>query len=92
MENPEAETVATSALAWLAEEPDRIGAFLGTTGLDPADVVAAARTPEFLGAVLDFVLSDDALVLAFASAVKVAPERVGRARAALPGGDDPHWT
>ncbi|MEM9429962.1 MAG: DUF3572 family protein [Pseudomonadota bacterium] len=92
MENDQAETLAASALAWLAEEPDRVGAFLDTTGLDRADIAAAARTPEFLAAVLDFVLSDETHVLAFAASSNVPPERVRRARAALPGGADPHWT
>ena len=35
-----AEALALSALGWIAEDPERIGAFLGQSGLDP-DVLRA---------------------------------------------------
>ncbi|MBK5928783.1 DUF3572 domain-containing protein [Rhodobaculum claviforme] len=87
-----AETVALRALAWLMGPADLAETFLGASGLSPQDLRLRATEPETLAAVLDFVLMDDQWVLAFAAAEGVAPDRVARARAALPGGDLPHWT
>ncbi|QHQ33980.1 DUF3572 domain-containing protein [Algicella marina] len=84
--------LAVSALIWLSEEPDRMGAFLAQTGADAANIRAAAQDPAFLGAVLDFVLLSDEGVLAFAEQHQVPPETIVAARAALPGGDLPNWT
>ncbi len=87
-----AETVALRALGWIAGDAERLGAFLGASGLDPATLRARAADPEMLASVLDFLLADDAQVLAFAADAGLAPEAALRARAALPGGDLPHWT
>lgn len=53
---------------------------------------ARAGDPEFLGFVLDFLLSDEAALVAFAEESGLSPDRPLRARAALPGGQLPHWT
>ncbi|MCC5985722.1 MAG: DUF3572 family protein [Rhodobacteraceae bacterium] len=87
-----AETVALAALGWLAAQDDLWPVFLGATGADAAAVRAGAGDPEFLAAVLDFILMDDAWVIAAAAAQEVAPERLAQARAALPGGAAVHWT
>jgi hypothetical protein len=55
-------------------------------------VRARAADPEFLGFVLDFLLSDEAALVAFAEEAGIAPDRPLRARAALPGGELPNWT
>lgn len=92
MRRAEAAEIGEQALVWLAGEPEALGAFLGASGLDPGDLRARAREPEFLGFLLDFLLSDEALLLAFCAAAGIAPALPARARAALPGGDLPHWT
>ena len=91
-ETKTAETLAVQALAWLAEDATRLGGFLAMTGAEAGTLRQAAGDPAFLGAVLDFLLTDDAHVLGFAAAADIAPETVAQARAALPGGDLPHWT
>ena len=88
----EAEALAARALAWMAGDHELIGRFLAASGAGPAELRAAAAEPGFLGFVLDYVLADEATLLAFAEADGVRPERVARARAALPGGDLPNWT
>ena len=45
-----------------------------------------------LMAILDFLLGDEDLLLAFCAEAGVAPTVPARARAALPGGDAPNWT
>ena len=87
-----AEALALRALVWTLDDDDRRGAFMATTGAAPADLAAGARDPAFLGAVLDFLLSDEARVIAFCTAENVAFDAPLRARAGLPGGDVPHWT
>lgn len=92
MQRETAETLALRALGWLAGNEDLLPVFLGATGADMADIRAGAADPAFLGAVLDFVLMDDAWVLGFAEAAAVPPQSVQQARAALPGGDEVNWT
>lgn len=87
-----AETVAAQALAWLAADPDLFGVFLGTSGASQDDVKALLQDPGFLGSVLDFILMDDAWVVAFCDANTLAYDAPMRARAALPGGEQVHWT
>lgn len=87
----DAETVAALALSWLAEA-ELLDPFAAQTGADLAQVRALAADPAFLGAVLDFVLTRDDWVRDAAAAQGVPPERLALARAALPGGDLPHWT
>lgn len=92
MPNEEAEILATRALAWLAADPDLMAGFFGSTGLGPQDVAAAVTQPEGLAAIMDYIFSDDHLVLRAAEHLGVSPEKLIHARAQLPGGDLPHWT
>lgn len=87
-----AETLAIEALGWIAAQPDRAGAFLGSTGAGADDLRTRASDPEFLGFVLDFLLADEAALLEFCADHGHAPDRPFRARAGLPGGDLPNWT
>ncbi|MFN3972587.1 MAG: DUF3572 domain-containing protein [Gemmobacter sp.] len=87
-----AETLALQVLAWLVGQPDTLGAFLTLTGASAADLACGARDPAFLGAVMDFVLAEDARVIDCAAALDCPPMRIAEARAGLPGGDLPHWT
>lgn len=87
-----AETLALRALGWLMADEGQRDAFMAATGTDPRDLGRLVREPEFLGAVLDFLLADEPRLLAFCEAEAVRPEDPMRARAALPGGDLPHWT
>ena len=71
---------------------DAEGAFLGSTGCSSDELRTRASDPEFLGFVLDFLMQDEAALLAFCETSGLQPDRPIRARAALPGGDLPHWT
>ena len=92
MQAGDAETLALRALAWLAGNDELLPVFLGSTGAALGDLRGRAREPEFLASVLDFLLMDDAWVTGFAAAEGVRPESLAEARAALPGGGNPHWT
>jgi hypothetical protein len=83
-----AETLAIQALAFIGEEPDRLGAFLAASGIGPDAIRDAAREPDFLAGVLDHMLSDESLLLAFADSAGLDPASIARARRALGG---QHW-
>jgi hypothetical protein len=87
-----AQVLALQALAWIAEDQDRLAGFMANTGAAPADLRARATDPDFLGAVLDFLLTDDQLVIGFCDAQGLAYTLPQAARAALPGGAAFHWT
>jgi hypothetical protein len=87
-----AETLALQAVSWLAADADLLGAFLNESGASLASLVVDLKRPEFLAAVLDFVLGDDQRVLAFAAQLEIRPESVAQHRAMLHGGDLPNWT
>ena len=87
-----AETVALQALAWLVAHEDLLPVFLGSSGLDETDLRTRAGDPELLAAVLDFLLMDDAWVKGFCDAHQLPYGRLIEARAALPGGEQVHWT
>lgn len=87
-----AETVALQGLGWIAGQEDLMGVFLGSTGVSESDLKTQVAEPEFLAAVLDFLLMDDAWVQGAAEAASLPPERLMEARAALPGGAQVNWT
>lgn len=87
-----AETLALQALGWIAGQDELATAFLGSTGCSAGELRTRASDPEFLGFVLDFLMQDEAALVAFCETSGVQPDRPIRARAALPGGDLPHWT
>jgi len=83
-----AEIVAIQALAFVAGDPERLGAFLAESGIGPDTLRSAAADPRFLAHVLDFVMRDDATVKAFAAASQLHPTNIAAAHQAL---NDPHW-
>jgi hypothetical protein len=81
----EAEALAVAALGYLASEPDRLGMFLSETGLGPENVRAAASSPGFMAAVLDYLIGNEAVLLDFAADQGIDPAAIPAARNALPG-------
>jgi hypothetical protein len=62
------------------------------SGLAPLDLRRRAADPDMLLAVLDFLLSDDGMVLAFCAEAGLAPHAPMAALMALQGGAGMHWT
>lgn len=87
-----AETLAAQAFSWLADDADRLNAFMAMTGAAPVDLVRNIATPTFLGTVLDYILTDDQIVKDFCDARGFAYTAPMQARAMLPGGDVWNWT
>ena len=78
-----AEMLAIQALAFIGEEPERLAAFLQSSGLAIEKVREAAQQSGFLVGVLEHMLDDESLLLAFAASAGVDPAAIGHARAAL---------
>jgi hypothetical protein len=87
-----AETIALQALGWLVGNEELLPVFLGATGASVSDLAKSAKQPTFLGSVLDFLVMDDAWVIAFCDAAGLPYEAPMQARAGLPGGEQMHWT
>jgi len=83
-----AEIVAIQALAFIAEEPERMAAFLSATGIEAATIRDAARAPDLLVGVLEHMLGDESLLIAFADSAAIDPAEIARARHALGGSWD----
>jgi Protein of unknown function (DUF3572) len=74
-----AETIGLQALGFLASDDNRIAKFLSLTGIDPSDLIAQAKSPNMLLAVLEHLGQDESLLLVFASENGLAPEAIGEA-------------
>jgi hypothetical protein len=80
-----AQTIALKALGYLAADEDLLEPFLNSTGLVAGDLRVGATDSAFLAGVLDYVLQNEALLLAFAASEELAPETIVQARQRLPG-------
>ncbi len=92
MQREAAEMVAVRVLAWLARNDDLMQLFLNASGCGAEDLRAQAADPAFLVSVLDFLMMDDAWIVAYCAAEGLANDVPMRARQALPGGGEVHWT
>ena len=69
-----AEMLAIQALAFIAEEPERLNGFLSVTGTSAGATSAKPRaSPDFLAGVLEHMLGDESLLLAFAESAGIDP-------------------
>jgi len=82
-----AEMLAIQALGFIAAEPQRLRRFLDMTGIEAAEIRAAARAPRFLAGVLEHMLADESLLLAFTAEAGIDPAEVARARSLI----GPDW-
>ncbi len=85
MHSSAAQTLALKALTHLAGDGDNLLRFLRISGLEPDDLRQRAGDPELLAAVIDFLLSDEALCTGFSAAEGIDPRMLHAARRALPG-------
>lgn len=82
-----AEHLAIQALSFIAGEPERLGRFLAISGIGPHQIRAASREPGFLAGVLDYLSSDERLLLDFAAESSFDPPSIEKARAVLGAGE-----
>ena len=75
--------LAVQALTFIAEDQTRMSRFLAATGLEPGQIRAAAQQEGFFVGVLEHMLGDESLLVAFADSAGIDPAEIARARAAL---------
>ncbi len=92
MKHEQAEILALKALTYLAGQEDDMCRFVALSGMAAGDMMERASDPELLAGILDFFLSNEALLTAFCDAHAINPEDPACARRTLPGGGLPHWT
>jgi Protein of unknown function (DUF3572) len=80
-----AETLALKALAYLVNSPDELDRFLATSGVNVHTLRSSAGEPELLAAVMDFLLSQEALLTRFCEDESLDSKTIHLARRALPG-------
>lgn len=92
MQQEQAEILALKALTYLAGLDEMMDRFSALSGMAAGDILERAGEPEMLAGIMDFFLTDEALLTEFCEEHEIDPEDLARARMALPGGDLPHWT
>jgi hypothetical protein len=83
-----AEAIAVDALAFLAGNPAELGRFLALSGIGPETLRQAAAEPGFLAGVLDHIMTDDSLLLAFAGQQGLDARAIAAAARRLRSGPD----
>ena len=78
-----AEDMAVAALTFIAQDGERLGRFLALSGLEAGNLREAAAEPGFLVGVLDYLSSDEALLLAFAANFQIDPTTITTAHRLL---------
>jgi hypothetical protein len=85
MTSDSAETFALQVLAHIAADDIMLQGLLDRTGADADDFRTSAANPEFLGAVLDFLLENEEILVSICEIMNISKEMPMKARHALPG-------
>lgn len=81
----EAESIGAVAFSFLASEPEYFSRFASITGVDLADMAEISGTKDFLGGVLEYLMSDESLLLSFCENAGIQPETVHKSQLILAG-------
>lgn len=74
-----AQVIALKALAFLASDSERMERFMKLTGLAPAEIRTQAGTPSFLAGLLEYLRTDQTLLLTFTESEGLEPSIVDMA-------------
>ena len=85
MTDDRAAAMALQALAFLAADEDVTQRFIDLTGASRDSLRERADEPDFLVSVLDFLLSDEGLLIRFCGGVEIDVRAVHMARHVLSG-------
>ena len=75
--------LADLSLDYLAQNPEQLAEFMVHSGISPADLRKLIGTDGFAHGLVDYVVSNEPLLLAVAADAKVSPETVMRTWAKL---------
>jgi Protein of unknown function (DUF3572) len=79
-----ASDIALKLLSFMADD-GALFRFMDISGIDPQSLKNQIAEPSFHAALLDFALSDETLLLAFAANAGLNPAEIIRFRSKLPG-------
>ena len=77
------EIIGLKALAFVAADSEALERFTALSGAEAASLHARVADPEFLAAVLDYLLANEPLLIAFCEAESLQPRDVHLAAARL---------
>ena len=69
----EAQTIALKALEFILADTDLQTDFLAATGMSPRDIHASIQKTDFLGGVLDFLLTQEEALIKFCEKYNIDP-------------------
>ena len=81
----EIKALAHEALLEILEDAHRSQRFLAVTGTTPQQIRSEMDRPEFIAAILDFMMEDEAFLKDFADSQDLNPAAITLARLRLPG-------
>lgn len=81
----EAAFIAIKSLAYISQSEADMNDFLNITGITIPDVIRLKENLKFLGGVLDFLGTNESLLVAFCTSEQFRPEQVEAARLQLLG-------
>ncbi len=81
----EAETIALRVLTYVAQQDRALQALLAQSGIAPTSLQERLNDPDLLGGILDFLLSNEKLLVDFCEIEKLSPDKLARVRQAFPG-------
>ena len=91
MRHERAVEIGQQAVGLLLARPERLVELVSASGVSPDALPRLVEDPDFLGFALDFVMSSDDGVLAFAGHAGLRPEEPALARATLAGPGLADW-
>jgi hypothetical protein len=80
-----AEALALQVLAFVLADPKQISRFLALTGTTPQDLRSAASSRELQVATLEYLLSDEGLLVEFCREAEIDPTAIAPAHRLLAG-------
>jgi hypothetical protein len=80
---PAPQELAALCLNYLVDNPEHLAEFMGISGLDPRGLRDAIGTRSFANGLIDYVASNEPLLLAICAANSLQPETVMRVWAKL---------
>ncbi|WCQ98043.1 DUF3572 family protein [Paracoccus aestuarii] len=86
-----ASDLAMRILLEMAERPEDVAGFLGTSGLQASELRNLAQRPDIALFLLDFIAEDDDRILRFSAALGLRPQDIMAARTALSGPGSYGW-
>ena len=72
----DAESIAIQVLNYIVTDEDRIVQFLNVTGLQPETIRDAAKSPDFLLGVLEYVAKDEQLLKGIEEQLSIRPAAI----------------